>query len=258
LNPKARNPSVIHGPQIINVSSNATPGPGWVKDIKEALKAINETGTIRIFNGTYYDPIEIDKSVHILGENNSTTRIIANGCKGVLISRGENISIENISIIYEGDVSKSATGIHVKSKGDFTLINSSIKGFSCGIMINESRNITLIDNYISSSGEANYHCIPNAVQEMMDRNIKNCSIGIIFNMGSIKSLNALIEKNKIELDKNLNSSLITLGICFVGDSRLFTDKQISWANDNSINVTYRKTLLFDGKYDYGIHAEGGS
>jgi parallel beta-helix repeat protein len=245
-------------PQLINVSPNATSVSGWAKDIKDALKSINETGTIRVFNGTYYAPLEIDKCVHILGENNTTTKIIAEGCKGIIISRGKNVSIENISIINIGDTSKSATGIHVKSKGDFALMNCSIMDFSCGIMINESSNITISGNYINSSGEANYHCIPIDGDNIEERKIRNCSIGIILDMGPQKSWNALIESNVIELNKNNNESkLLTLGICYKGDGLNDHDKKrCSWVRKNTIIVNYYKALLFSDKYDSGIAADG--
>jgi hypothetical protein len=245
-------------PQLINVSPNATSVSGWFKDIKDALEAINETGTIRVFNGTYYAPLEINKNVCILGENNTTTKIIAKGCKGIIISQGKKVSIENISIINIGDDSKSATGIHAKSNVDFALFNCSIMDFSCGVMINESSNIRIRDNHISSSFEANYRCIPVDKNNLGDRSGRNCLIGIMFDMGKQKSWNALIEKNVIELNKNNNESqLLTLGICYKGEPSLFNDAHNSWANNNMINVNYFKTLLFQDKYDSGIEAASG-
>ncbi len=244
-------------PQLINVSPNATLVPGWATDIKDALKAINETGTIRVFNGTYYAPLEIDKSVHILGENNTTTKIIAKGCKGVIISCGKNVSIENISIINIGDARKSATGIHVISNDDFALMNCSIMGFSCGVMINESHNIKIRCNHISSSLEANYRCILKDKDHTGDRTSRNCLIGIMFDMGKKKSWNALIEKNLIELNKTNNESqLLTLGICYKGEPSLFYNEHQSWNSTNTINVNCFNTLLFQDDFDSGIKARG--
>jgi len=241
-------------PQEINVSSAIPSGPGWCKEISEALRIINETGTIRIFNGTYYAPIKIEKSVHIVGENNTTTKIIANGSEAVLISHGENVSIENLCLINEDVTSKNAIGVHTKSKGDIVIRNCTILNFSSGISINESNNVTLFGNYITSSGEANCHCIPIALDVMMDRPDKNCTIGIILDMDEFKSWNVSIMGNIIELDKVDSSTLLTLGICYRGNAALLNKNMCSWVKNNTINTNYYKILLFDGMYDHGYKA----
>jgi parallel beta-helix repeat protein len=119
----------------ISISSDATFGKTiYVDDdggadytrIQDAIDAAEEGDTVFVYSGTYYENIDIGKSISLMGENKETT-IIDGDQKGIVV----NISSNGITI------------------NGFTIKNS--YKWSCGIFVEGSNNNLISDNVISEN-----------------------------------------------------------------------------------------------------------
>ncbi|MGA1819608.1 MAG: nitrous oxide reductase family maturation protein NosD, partial [Thermoplasmatota archaeon] len=72
------------------------PGGNYSK-IQDAIDNASAGDTIRIFNGTYYESIVIDKSLTIIGNGSVSTRIRGYGNTHAGWIRSSNVSMQNVS-----------------------------------------------------------------------------------------------------------------------------------------------------------------
>ena len=72
--------------------------PGWGYDhfdsIQDGVDAVNESGTVYVYNGTYYEQIRINKSINLIGEDKNSTFIDGNNVGDVTI----RIFVDNVNI----------------------------------------------------------------------------------------------------------------------------------------------------------------
>jgi len=116
-------------PPIVYVDdeyNSSTPGWGYnhFNEIQDGINAVAENGTVLVYNGTYKENINANKSLILLGENKHTTFIDGNTSK-----YGVNITADNVVI------------------SGFTIQNSS-EGY--GIIISSNNN-RITDNIISDN-----------------------------------------------------------------------------------------------------------
>ncbi len=100
-------------------------GPDNYTSIQDAIDDASSGDTVFVYNGTYFENIELEKSIKLIGEDTYTT--IIDGSNG-----------ENVVYIYAG---------FVNIRG-FTIRNG---GF--GIYLHYSNNIQILNNSISSNGK---------------------------------------------------------------------------------------------------------
>ena len=106
--------------------------PGWGYDhfdfIQDGIDAVSESGTVYVYNGTYYDNVIINKTIDLIGEEKNNTIVDGNNNGYVL-----NICVDWVNI------------------SNFTIQNSN--DFGMGIFISNNSNYTkvsycnIIDNY---------------------------------------------------------------------------------------------------------------
>ncbi|HEC82661.1 MAG TPA: DUF2341 domain-containing protein, partial [Thermoplasmatales archaeon] len=118
------NLSVVYVDDDFNIST-----PGWQYNhfdkIQDGIDAVNENGTVYVFNGTYYENVVINKTIHLIGEDRNGT-IIDGGGNGNVIKITENwVIVKNFRLQNSGNDSNSA-GLKIENS-----INSVISNISC-------------------------------------------------------------------------------------------------------------------------------
>ena len=125
--------------------------PGWGYDhfdsIQDGVDAVNESGTVYVYSGTYNESLIIDKSnLLLIGEDISSTIIDANGLPDGLYVTKNNFSIFNFTIR-----NGYQDGIVIRSSSNCEINNCILYNFSFhGIVL-----------YSYTDGEANNNSISN-------------------------------------------------------------------------------------------------
>lgn len=111
--------------------------------IQDAIDAANESDTIFVYNGTYYERISIPKSLTLMGENRSSN-IIGLGSGNCVYITSDNVTIDGFTI-RNGDY-----GVYIEDNAcDNAIINNTITlNHGSGIWIEISNNNSIINNTI--------------------------------------------------------------------------------------------------------------
>jgi parallel beta-helix repeat protein len=124
--------------------------PDDYDSIQEAINHANQSDTILIKQGIYYESLTINKSINLIGENKDFT-IIESMQHGFAISihsdwvNISNIKIQNSNVIFPG------IAIFVYSSNNIALANIRFENNNIGSSILNSDNITIDNNeYVSN------------------------------------------------------------------------------------------------------------
>lgn len=135
-------------------------GPADFSKIQDAVNAANPKDIIYVKNGTYYENVGLNKTVSLVGENNETAIIDANGTSNAIYVTAHLVTIKGFT------VRNASTGIFLDgSAGNIisdNIITSNGQGLS--IQYSSSNNIagnTFLNNYI---GISMYQCVSNILR----------------------------------------------------------------------------------------------
>ncbi|MGB5100189.1 MAG: hypothetical protein WBN94_06280, partial [Methanothrix sp.] len=208
-------------PQPRNLSAcvcqNNSTRPGYYERISDAVNAVGNGGTVTVDAGSYNESVVIDKGLHLVGESNTTTKIVVQDRDGIVVSCiGKNVSIENLSIINNYSSCKKAIGVNVSSENlNVEIRNCNILNFAFGVKISKSRKLSVVGNKIISSIEFDNPDNENQLCTRYNRSISgnNFTVGLWF-QSSCGAFN--IHDNIIELKNDTNPGLYTYGIVHKG------------------------------------------
>ena len=136
--PDGYSKSVVANSRTICVPDNYT-------TIQEAINNADEGDTIFVRAGTYYEPVKIDKSLTLVGENRSTTVIDGNGTGIVVHVIANNITLSGFTIQNGG------LGIWVSRSSNNILTDNTASNNSNGIYFWWSSNNVLTGNIASNN-----------------------------------------------------------------------------------------------------------
>jgi len=150
----------VSGTVLMERASNPAPlgdtlyvggsGPGNYSTIQDAIDAASEGDTIFVYSGTYYESLQIDKTVTLTGEDKNNTFIDGDGSGNVVDVTADSVNINGFTV-RNGNVWDA--GIHVYDSHDsciFDCIVSSNNG--SGIELDLTKH-ALVSNCIISSNK---------------------------------------------------------------------------------------------------------
>ncbi len=100
--------------------------------IQDAVDNATEGDTIFVYAGTYYEGVQINKTINIMGENRNTTIINGDWYRGGLLFAADRINITNLTIINTTHAVLFLNSNHTK------IINCSILNNDYGIELDHS------------------------------------------------------------------------------------------------------------------------
>jgi nitrous oxidase accessory protein len=175
-----------------------------IQTIKEAVSLSKDGDTILIKKGTYKEQsiIIINKSIHLIGENNP---IIDGEFKGTIIKvTANNFTIEGLTLMNVGQsYTKDFAAILVSRSKQFVLKNITLKKVFFGFLIEKSHYGTILNNTITSNAdnEANsgngvhmWHCSHMKIQ---NNKISGLRDGIYFEFVKNSTISNNISQNNI-------------------------------------------------------------
>ena len=75
---------------------------GWhinaFNTIQDGIDVVPENGTVYVYNGTYNENINIDKSINLIGENKNTTIINNNESSNIVTISNSHVNVSNFTI----------------------------------------------------------------------------------------------------------------------------------------------------------------
>ncbi|MBE3121537.1 MAG: right-handed parallel beta-helix repeat-containing protein [Thermoplasmata archaeon] len=126
-------------------------GSGNYSTIQDAIDNSSNGDTVYVYNGTYYEHVEIDKSITLIGENNNQIieNIILDNLNGI------DLHYSNNNFIFKNHISGGDCGIGVDSSSNNQITENTIEGiYNFGIDIYGmfSRNNIISKNHIEHNG----------------------------------------------------------------------------------------------------------
>ena len=89
---------IIGFSDVSNGSTITVGDDGDYKKISSAISAANSGDTIRIYSGTYYENLKIEKSVNLIGNGSEETINHGGGKERTLWIKAKNVSISKLGI----------------------------------------------------------------------------------------------------------------------------------------------------------------
>jgi parallel beta-helix repeat protein len=160
---------------------------GWGYDhfdnIQDAVDAVNTSGTVNIYRGTYNENVRIERSLELLGENDKTTVVDGNNAGSVISIFNSIVSISKLKIQYSGSDISNAGIYAVNSK--LILTSSIIQDNQHGIILIDSENSDIYFNKIINNENTGIDLEVNSNYNWIAGNtISNNNIGIHLNIAS--------------------------------------------------------------------------
>ncbi len=162
-------------------------GPADFRTIQEAINAASPGDTISVRNGTYFENVDVNKTVSIIGEDKWTT-IIDGGKNGVVVSLEANSSTISDFTMENSGNSDYDCGISVRSSGN-NLRNNIVKSDENGIIVQPgSDDNILTNNSVSASEVYGIHLYYSNRTILNGNTVTKCYDGIIMEFCSNTTL----------------------------------------------------------------------
>ena len=261
LNPKGKGNSVtdnvIFEPWIGKtttwyVDDDAPPGgngslPHPFSSIQDAIGASQNGDTIKVYDGTYYENVVVNKTVSLIGNGSDTTTIIGNGERGGVVTiHSDNTYFSGFTINCDGAGISSAIAIYsnnntinnnvctncyngiliYKSSINNIVANNFVHLNNIGILVRTSDSNSFMNNYVSHNNIGFY--VFNSSENNFTENqiVNNVEYGVRHSTGIKTSKNNTFRRNSI-------SGNGELGIQAYSNSGRNLDARYNWWGDNS-------------------------
>lgn len=162
-------------------------GEGNYSIIQDAINISYIGDTIFVYNGTYYENIEINKSISIVGENKDSTIINGTNSNNVITLKAPNINISGFTVkdglisgiliersinckIFQNIIDRNLIGINVISSNYTIIFNNTISN-NTAIGMNITNNI--VPSYFSKYNSVYHNNFINNRQNAYDEGISN-------------------------------------------------------------------------------------
>jgi len=131
--------------------------PGWQYDhfdkIQDGIDAVAWDGSLFVYDGIYYENVEIRKTIHMIGKDKNDTIIDGDHHDTVAVYYGDGFSISGFTIRNGENFS---VGIWVGKAKDIRIFNNIIENNAIGIWLNSCDNPAIYNNVIRNNTEYNW------------------------------------------------------------------------------------------------------
>ena len=124
-------------------------GPADYSTIGDAIDDSNHGDIIKVFNGTYYENVRVNREISLIGNGSDDTIIDGGGEYNVVRMRRENAIISGFSVINSGE---GDAGIVIEAD-NVTIKDNTISDCGYGIELREMNYCTIINNTCYSNTE---------------------------------------------------------------------------------------------------------
>ena len=123
-------------------------GPGNYTTIQEAIDDSDPGDIVYVHNGTYYENLEVYKTLSLVGEDRNTTIVNGGGSGDVVLITADWVNITGFTMTNSGEPGGNA-GIELDSVEKCFIANNNVSGNWNGILLSGSSNNTVAENIVS-------------------------------------------------------------------------------------------------------------
>jgi parallel beta-helix repeat protein len=120
-------------------------GPGNYTSIQSAIENASIGGTVYVFNGTYFEHININKTLSLVGENKDTTNVDGDGNGDVINVTADWVNITGFTVTNSGSDADDA-GIQLYHVQNCRVVNNTASWDRWGIYLDSSNNNLVSNN----------------------------------------------------------------------------------------------------------------
>jgi nitrous oxidase accessory protein len=216
-------------------------GPNNYTTIQQAINNATTGDTVFVYDDSspYFEHIIINVSIHLIGENNTTTILDGENQGDVVLFTADSITMTGFTIQHSGDTAKIDAGIESRSDRNVIIGNRIIYNgaYAIGIFLNGSSENLVTKNFISENGREGLF-LQNAVDCVIKDNLftKNghCAIIVSYSNRNMITKNTMSE----------NYATVSLWPGAI-------DNEISW--NLMRNQEYSGVGIWPGANDNDIH-----
>lgn len=118
-------------------------GGGNFSKIQDAINASIDGDTVYVYNGTYYENIEVNRTINVTGEHMSNTTIDGQGAGEVVLVVSSWVNITGFTI------TNGTRGIHVSSTSNNKITDNNASNNGYGIVLSSASNNNITDNNVT-------------------------------------------------------------------------------------------------------------
>lgn len=191
-NEKVKFIDVFGGPLLVYVDDDFNEStPYWnvtcFDNIQDGIDAVNESGTVYVYNGTYYENIIVNKSITLIGENKNTTVIDGGRIGDVVNIISDLAAISGFTIQHSEQGVGYDAGINLAS--NYSMItNNILSDNDWGADVRNSNHNIISDNIIRFNSGGAIHLVFSTDNIISNCNISNNEIHGIMLYGSDKNI----------------------------------------------------------------------
>lgn len=251
-------------------------GPGNYSTIQDAIDDASAGDTVFVYSGLYEENIIISTSIHLIGEDNSSTIIDGKKYSSVIVISADNTRMQGFTVQNAKDDIHSA-GIEISQAVDVFIFqniiqenagfgislqglsaartrieSNTIRNNSYGIYLLNAPEVKIIANTIYDNQEGMY-VIGSFASQIINNTVTNRDLGVHLESTS----NVLVQGNFIVDNANgvyaFNSSEITFYENTIGWNRWYglwlKDTSYCVVNDNAISTNIDVGLFLESSFD---------
>jgi parallel beta-helix repeat protein len=134
--------------------------PGNFSTIQEGIDAANPGDTVFVFSGTYYENVEVDKSINLIGENNETTVINGSGLAPAVYITNDWVNVTSFTLKSNNDTTtKSAVTLNTAEYCSI-MDNNLLDSYKGAMLWHSNNNIVYGNNILNNvNGIHNYYSL---------------------------------------------------------------------------------------------------
>jgi len=148
--------------------------PGWGVDhfnnISRGIANVSENGKVYVYNGTYYENVDVDKTLTITGYSSSSCIVNSSASDHVFHITANWVNISGLTV---ENASQTKVGFYLDVIENVTIAscNSSSNGY--GLWITVSSNITLTNNIVSNNAHDGIYLTSSNYNTFTNNNVNN-------------------------------------------------------------------------------------